>query len=340
MSVLACVRNELGFPTQSSFAHALGISQQAISHADRQEQVPDSIKKRILKLLDEKGDYKLRDHISEILARGPRIDSSRDIEDLAGVKKDWDPLPFEPIEREAWPWALGFRNQCQLDRLHSLADQHGFKCRRISDGIELTQRKKQWSKDPLQKALFPATGHFGMKKSGTIIVLGAAYRHYTAREVFEVITQRMELDLRIREFSKRPFYFGYQTVLKYLSINGKFYRPSRYANDDAIYYEDYGVILNSPLKMIVEKGEAPFGKKATRFVLVAGLHRLASGIGMRLIEDSTLRNQIIENTGNPVMNKEYDLESDTQMGALIYRVVVRHDRFWSSVEELKVLAIF
>ena len=48
MSLLARIRNELGYPTQSLFADAIAVSQQAISHAERQEQVPDSIKKRIL----------------------------------------------------------------------------------------------------------------------------------------------------------------------------------------------------------------------------------------------------------------------------------------------------
>ena len=101
MSVLARVRDEFGYSTQSLFAKKLGVSQQAISHAERQEQVPDGIKKRIFKLVAEKDNEKLRERISEILARGPLIDSHRDIEDLASVKKDWDPLPYEPIEREA-----------------------------------------------------------------------------------------------------------------------------------------------------------------------------------------------------------------------------------------------
>lgn len=333
------IRKMLGYPTQKGFAEKLGISQQAVSQAERRRIPPETY---VAQILDKHPEMK--QEILDLLEGGLHIGGDQQDEDLGSVKKDWEPLQYEPIEREAWPWALKFRNQCILDRLGSTASRNGFHCERINDGVKLRKRREEDPRKELQDALFPRPRSFGLKQSGTVLVIGAAYRHYLAREIFKEMANRINQDLRIREFSKNPrypFYFGYQTVLKYLFVNGTYYRPSRYVDDRGIYYEDFGVILNGRLDRILPKGEQPFGRDASRLILVAGLHRLATGVGVHLLENDALR--------TAAGAEDHDFESDRRMGGVVYRVVVhydgrryenRHDGWRSTVEELEVLHAF
>jgi hypothetical protein len=125
--------------------------------------------------------------------------------------------------------------------------------------------------------------------------------------------------------------------LKYLTVGGRNHHPSRYADNAAIFYEDFGAILNSPLDQVTEKGERPFGTRADRVILVAGLHRLATGVGVRLLEDEDLRRSVFASQAAPAGLDQHDFESDDGMGALVYRVVVRHDGRCSTVDKLEVI---
>jgi hypothetical protein len=193
-------------------------------------------------------------------------------------------------------------------------------------GLLLTEGESKLGEAGLGDVLFPGSGAFGLK-AGTVVLLGSPYRR--ANPLLEVLLKKISVrfDFHIPKSEPKPsFYFGYPTTFVDLRIEGKWYRPNRYIDEhDAVYYEDYGVLLYAPLAPLVEKGESPFGKAAVRVVLVAGAHRLATGTGMRLLEDLELRRRVFK--------EENDFEG---FGMLAFRVVVRNGDF-STVEELEMI---
>ncbi len=313
------IRKRLGLK-QGELAEKLGVTQQALSSAERSTSLPRDYREKLLEVFPEKRDLILETFESSI----PRLTGGF-LEQAA--RQPQEPVPeLSPIEDKALPWAVTFRSRPLLDRLAYLARCAGLQSKpleKLPYGLLFTEGESQPGEAKLGDILFPSSGTFSLK-TGTVILLGSPYRHPAALPLLEVLLGEIKVQLEFhRSKSNHFFYFGYPTTFVDIEIEGELYRPSRYVDEqDNVYYEDYGVILHAPTKRFVEEGEFPFGKEAIHAVLVAGSHRLATGTGARLLEDPNLQTLMLEEGD--------DFEG---VGMLAYRVVVRSGKF-SAVEEL------
>lgn len=318
------LRLRLGFKKQGDLAAGLGVSQQALSSAERKATPPLFYRDKLLKAFPER-----KSLIEEMLKDLP---ISREDVSQASQEED-ETVPKAPdMEDEALPWVVTFRTRFLLDRVASLARSAALQPQRVPYlpyGLLLSAGEggdEMSSGARVDNVLFPHVGALSLK-AGTVVLLGSPYRHAFVPRLMEVLLRKIKARVEFRvSKSRRFFFFGYPTTFVDLHVEGKVYHPSRWVDeDDAIYYEDYGMILHSPLAPLVEKEENPFGKDAVRILLIAGAHRLATGTGVRFVEEPNLQSFML--------GEGDDFEG---MGALAYRVVVRSGDF-STVEELSLI---
>lgn len=336
-NTLRRIRKELGLK-QIELADILGVPQQSLSRAERSAVISDYYRQ----LIQDAVQRHFPEKEEQVLAI---LDGADALKEAAFALESQQETPKDFPEGDAWNFALQFRNALMLDRLACHGSAIGLAASRKADGILFSGRKVVNKERSLNELLYPCPQRVGLEP-GMVVLLGDPQRHTAAAEVFQVLigylrSNRREVSISI--FPDRPFYFGYHTCLKYLRVKKTIYRPCRYVDDDglAVCYEDYGVIFSAGLKLLV-KGLNPFGEQASHLVLVSGLHRLATGAGVKLLEDLDFRESVLKGT-------EFDFPSGERLGVLAYQVVVRSDnRLWSKdpgfkwsnsrVKELRVLA--
>jgi hypothetical protein len=311
------VREQLFHEDQAEFGKVLGKSQYQISRAEIAPEVPKAYLQTILSKFPDK-----EEEIREILQRH------------AGIHlEDWhEPEPqLSATEDEARLWAATFRTDCLRNRLAYLAHLAGLvpkRLREIPYGLLLDRPLgSSLARGPEPSdMLYPhSRGQFGLG-ANTVVLFGSPYKHLMASPVVKEFSEallktfnqqfglRFLLDAEGR-IRRRFFYFGYETFVNDLFIGQTPYRSARYVGEDnAMYYEDYGMILHVPIRDLLQR--SPFPEGASRVVLVAGSHRLGTGAGARLLEDKELRTQIV--------GMDYPIQ---ELGALAYRIVVRSSEF-------------
>lgn len=137
-------------------------------------------------------------------------------------------------------------------------------------------------------------------------------------------------EVRIGVFETKSANFGYPVSLKQLRVKKTVYHPSRYVDENgmAMCYEDYGVIFSAGTELLIE-GPNPFGDQAKQIILICGLHRLATGAGVKLLEDLDFREAVLKKVN-------FDFPSGNGIGALAYKVVLRTDnRLWSNEPDFR-----
>lgn len=129
-----------------------------------------------------------------------------------------------------------------------------------------------------------------------IILLGDPQNHESAKKLLAQFLDRggsRSCPIRISVFPEKRSFFG---------------------------YEDFGVIYSARIAPLLE-GANPFPGDPSHWLLIAGLHRLATGVGVALLENLELRKQILKSDAN--------IFHADRARALAYRVVVRTDnRLW------------
>lgn len=123
--------------------------------------------------------------------------------------------------------------------------------------------------------------------------------------------QRLQFELRSSP-TRRYFYFGYDSEVTFLTIKeGKkrrhFFPELRVHPDDQVSFVDIGILVWLPFG-----DDHPFGRDARHLIVVAGCHRLATGIGSRFVENGELREKWL--------GPEADFRST---GRIAFRVNVR-----------------
>ena len=91
-------------------------------------------------------------------------------------------------------------------------------------------------------------------------------------------------------------------------------------------YEDVGAIFHAPLRRLYKDGEHEYGPAVRRLIWVAALQRLANGVGVRLLADSVFRKEYA---------KDNDFEDDNVISAFVFRVVVAHDEYGTTIRKVK-----
>lgn len=198
-----------------------------------------------------------------------------------------------------------------LDRLacHSLAV--GLVPIRMADGLLLTGQKAPTSTLRLDDLLYPCPRRVGLE-SGMVVLLGSPESHRAAAAVLKVFMaylQANQWEVKIAIFPDKPDYFGYSVCLKSLRVRTKTYYPRRYVVGDtlAISYEDFGIIFSTGLRPEILQGKHPFGAGASQLILICGLHRLATGAGVKLLDDLDFRELVLKGT-------DFDFPSGDRMG--------------------------
>lgn len=127
----------------------------------------------------------------------------------------------------------------------------------------------------------------------------------------------MQPQVEIREFLDHPYRyasFGYPTVLKYLFVGGKYYRPDRCAEREAMVYRDIVAIFHAPFSQLPGNYTEVYGQEAKRLIWVAALQRLGNGVAVRLLRDAEFRR---------LWEKRhrfgYDIKSDHNAGGSSWR---------------------
>jgi hypothetical protein len=237
---------------------------------------------------------------------------------------------FPQIEKEAFPWAVTFRTRFLLERIAYLARSVGLQPERIrqdedeiSYGLVLTKGEDKLDKvvsNSFGDILFPCSRVSGFRfQAGDVILLGSPFKHPLVEDLVEIFFAKFSEILKVRlEFhvsDEHPLFFGYPTSFVNLYVEDKEYCPQRYVDrQDAIHYEDYGLILRSPLSALVDEKSTPFKKESSHILIIAGAHRLATGFGVRFfLEDQHLSSLIMKKPLSP-----------NEPGALLYKVVVRN----------------
>jgi transcriptional regulator with XRE-family HTH domain len=326
---LQALRKSLGCASQQEFAKALGGSQQSVSWAEKQDRLSEAYLRRLCgKLIRAFPDSSQQIMIRRVLDPTAVTDAgavglSRDAILRASRQEPLEQFPGEEMEPGSLPWAVDFRTRYLMDRLISLSEASGLSVQRLRQphyGLVLRQGGNHSAGPGVDDILFPRPRQFGIRED-TVVLLGSPFRHNVATLVLDAISKKLKVTFRFgpdqppRE--RRAFFFGYPTKFNDLYVNGEPYRPNRYVDDtNAVCYEDYGLILHWPLGPLVTRGETPFGQEAVgvqRVVLVAGCHRLATGVGTRLLEDMDLRSLVLTGEGHDF----------ARPGALLYKVLLR-----------------
>ena len=124
---------------------------------------------------------------------------------------------------------------------------------------------------------------------------------------------------------EKPNYFGYPTSIKWVRTSKGIHFPVRGVHQaGAMQYTDVGVILSGDLRRFDAE---LFGGRAQHLVVLAGLHRAATGFGLALLEDLDFRQRVFDEH-----QVRFDFPSENRMGALVFSVTIRCDnRSWPGI---------
>lgn len=300
LSPLKAIRQALGL-TQVSLSKILGIKQQTLSRKERLSVVPPEYINKLLKKFP-KREQEIREAINESKIKPPEtIISDELLAALQNTTPYIDPS-IDGIEPEALPWALDFRVNELLKRMKSIAKNSGLTYETInykesenSNHLPqsiLFQSSNNKNTNDANWALYPHSLNLKLNpspfiKKGTMLILGSPLRSPAVSLLLKQTSKQIKIPIEFNGSDrKRLFYFGYKTFLNNLKVKNETFHPFRQLTDDnEVLYEDYGVIINTNLTDAERK---LFHERAESFLYVAGAHRLATGIGMRIIENPGL----------------------------------------------------
>jgi hypothetical protein len=84
-------------------------------------------------------------------------------------------------------------------------------------------------------------------------------------------------------------------------VNDRRMQPSRRLHDDGgLWYQDYGVVLRVKASAVLHALKDPLAS-VTFVYHVAGAHRLATGVGLRILEDASFRDHLFQTSGKPIL---------------------------------------
>src|SRR5260370_22158610 len=235
------LREALGCDTQRAIADALDVKAQHVSGAEDRATLSPQFEKRIrafIETLDPGTQRRALDLLDARLVFGrDALESGETSMD----KSAWaSPVP-EPAEPEVWSWCLSHRNKTLLEETAGQALRSGrLSCELKHDALVLSEKASSRANKPPAEGLVSDPSEFGLH-AGTVLILGISKRHSLAARLLFHFNKLLEPHVEIKEFLEHPYryaYFGYPTVLKYLRVEGKYYRPERYAEKDAMVYKD------------------------------------------------------------------------------------------------------
>jgi len=236
-----------------------------------------------------------------------------------------DERSVEMPERDAWCFALQYRNALMLDRLAAHADAVGLKAIRLADGIRFEGEKQAGDPTPSDTdALWPCPRNVGLEP-GMVVLLGDPHNHPAAGGAIRMFERAMRdygCAVRISIQPEKPNFFGYPTTIKWVNTSKGVHFPVRGVNPaPAMQYTDIGVILGGDLRRFDAE---LFGGQAKHLVVICGLHRAATGFGLALLEDLDFRNRVFREH-----EVKFEFPPNNRMGALVYSVTIRCDnRSW------------
>ncbi len=250
-------------------------------------------------------DPDLRRAVMKLLDPGLR-DPAQQPDSTSRAKSGWEPPFFEPVEKEAWDWALAGRNYTLLGEICGQARRAGYACTLFQDGLDVGGRMAVSA----EIGLHPDP-KFGLRP-GTRLLMGTARRHAHAQQLREAFNARTGQRIEFCE-ADRPAYFGYATLLKfYLLSDGELIRPERHATPAGLAYHDVGVISFGPRLEFYPTEFVRYSKP--RLLWIAAGQRLANYVGGRLVADLDFRGRMLGAAG------EAFYADGT--GMMVYRVTV------------------
>ena len=251
-------------------------------------------------------------------------------------KSAWaSPVP-DPAEPEAWEWCLSNRNKPLLEETAGQALRSGLSCALKHDGLVISDKAGERTPKRAADSLWPDPVEFGLH-AGTVLVLGISKRHVLAARFLFHFNELLRPRVEIKEFLEHPYryaYFGYPTVLKYLSVDGKYYRPDRYAERDAMVYKDVVAIFHAPFTQLPGNYAQVYGTEAKRLIWVAALQRLGNGVAVRLVRDAGFRKSWARKH-----KISYDFESDRAAGGVIFGVTVANDGYGTTLRDIDLVKV-
>jgi hypothetical protein len=209
---------------------------------------------------------------------------------------------FEPIEKEAWDWALLGRNYTALREICRQARRAGFGCVLLKDGIDIGAKTASPRNSALHAdmsedniGLHADPREFGLK-AGTRLLMGAAARHGHAQELLNAFNDKTRKPIQFHE-ADRSAYFGYATVLKYFVLpSGEMIRPERYAVPGGIAYHDVGVMFFGLRREFYPNDVVDY--PAGRLIWLAAAQRLSNFVGARILTDYGFRKRLLDNAAD------------------------------------------
>lgn len=326
------LRKRLAFPTQAAFAKGIGMSQQTISAVEgQQEPLGDSRRRRLLERLlttfaADLGAVALIQETFGVATSPEDVAQGTAGKEIAAYRKSADERPA---------WVDTFRSEQLVERYAHLARFSGLVATRLQlppYGLLLARPGSSSAVPPprpFDDALNPHCGEPLPFVADTIVLFSSPYRHPINRlvlgEMLESGGVPASFGPDLAATDRPSFFFGYETKINDLYIGDTAYRSARYTDRAGrLFYEDYGLVAYGPLS---ERARV-FGHRAAgakHALVIAGAHRLATGMGSRIIENPTLRRSVgLEDEIGP------------QFGVIAFRVVVGR-RDFVRVEDLTVI---
>jgi hypothetical protein len=304
---------------QRALAHLMEVKESSLSRVIDDPDVSISHRDKILDLVVPRCTAMTGGRIRRI-AEGIPDDSSFDLQKQRERS-------VEMPERDAWCFALQYRNALMLDRLAAHADAVGLKAIRLADGIRFEGAKHDPPTPSDTDALWPCPRNLGLKP-GMVVLLGDPRNHPAAGGALRMFERAMKdygCAVRVSIQPEKPNFFGYPTTIKWVNTSKGIHFPVRGVNPaPALQYTDIGVILSGDLRRFDAE---LFGGRARHLVLICGLHRAATGFGLALLEDLDFRSRVFREH-----RVKFEFPSNNQMGALVYSVTIRCDnRSWPGI---------
>jgi transcriptional regulator with XRE-family HTH domain len=315
MNPLKRIRKQLGPPSQQEFAGKLGISQQSLSRWERELVLSGGARAALKKAFEEA-------ELAPFLAEPPldRLSPA----DLEESEEEAELAPPEVgIAPEVIPWMHSFRTRQLMMQVRHHARHAGMAFELHGPNVAGLQRGKAQKGPLLDDLLFPIAAQSGLDFP-MLLSLGSPYRCNLSQRLFEVLGRAFKTELHFLQ-GERPFeWFGFPSRYQHLQVGEQIFRSSRYLTaQKAVIYEDHGVFLYAPFKQI-STSELSFS--VDKAVLISGNHRLAGGIGCRLLLDKGLRAQLFP--------QHAGLEG---LGGFVFRVRLVCEEGESRVGEIKVV---
>jgi hypothetical protein len=332
------IREALGFDTQSAFADAIEVKAQHVSRAEGRATLSPQFEKRIRAFVETLEPETQRRVLDLLDARVVFGRDALEGSETSTDKNAWaSPVP-DPAEPEVWSWCLTSRNKTLLEETAGQALRSGrLACELKHDALVLTEKTSSRAAKPRTEGLVADPSEFGLH-AGTVLILGISKRHSLAARLLFHFNKLLEPPVEIREFLEHPYryaYFGYPTVLKYLRVQGKYYRPERYAEKEAMVYKDVVAIFHAPFSRLSGNYSQVFGKQSKRLLWVAALQRLGNGVAVQTL----LRDAVARRRWAKKHKVDYDFEGDRHPGGAIFEVTVANDGYGTTLRSLDLLKI-